>query len=49
MSEHHENTLINPTCIVKLGFTGVYIASLISAQKHELWVFVRTASTVGTR
>ena len=30
--------------IVKLGFTGVYIIFLISAQKHRLWVFVRTAS-----
>ena len=31
-------------CIVKLGFTGVYIIFLISAQKHGLWVLVRTAS-----
>ena len=30
--------------IVKLGFTGVYISFLISAQKHRLWVLVRTAS-----
>ena len=30
--------------IVKLGFTGVYIIFLISAQKHKLWVLVRTAS-----
>ena len=30
--------------IVKLGFTGVYIIFLISAQKHILWVLVRTAS-----
>ena len=30
--------------IVKLGFTGVYITFLISAQKHRLWVLVRTAS-----
>ena len=29
---------------VKLGFTGVYISFLISAQKHKLWVLVRTAS-----
>ena len=29
--------------IVKLGFTGVYIIYLISAQKHRLWVLVRTA------
>ena len=31
--------------IVKLGFPGVYIIFLISAQKHRLWVLVRTAST----
>ena len=30
--------------IVKLGFTGVYIIFLISAQKHRLCVLVRTAS-----
>ena len=30
--------------IVKLGFTGVYIIFPISAQKHRLWVLVRTAS-----
>ena len=30
--------------LVKLGFTGVYIIFLISAQKHRLWVLVRTAS-----
>ena len=29
--------------ILKLGFTGVYIIFLISAQKHRLWVLVRTA------
>ena len=29
---------------VKLGFTGVHIIFLISAQKHRLWVLVRTAS-----
>ena len=29
---------------VKWGFTGVYIILLISAQKHRLWVLVRTAS-----
>ena len=29
---------------VKLGFTGVYIILLISAQKHRLWVLVRTTS-----
>ena len=32
--------------IVKLGFTGVYIIFLISAQKHILWVLVRTAQRV---
>ena len=30
--------------IVKLGFTGVYFIFHISAQKHRLWVPVRTAS-----
>ena len=30
--------------IVKLGFTGVHIIFLIFAQKHRLWVLVRTAS-----
>ena len=30
--------------IVKLGFTRVYTMFLISAQKHKLWVLVRTAS-----
>ena len=30
--------------IVKLGFKRVYIIFLISAQKHRLWVLVRTAS-----
>ena len=30
--------------IVKLGFTGVNIIFLISAQKHRLWLLVRTAS-----
>ena len=29
--------------IVKLGFRRVYIIFLISAQKHRLWVLVRTA------
>ena len=28
--------------IVKLGFTRVHIIFLISAQKHRLWVFIRT-------
>ena len=30
--------------IVKLGFTGVYIIILMSAQKHRLRILVRTAS-----
>ena len=30
--------------IAKLGFTGVYIIFLVSAQKLRLWVLVRTAS-----
>ena len=34
--------------IVKLGFTGVYIIFLISAQKHRLWVLVRTGEAVLT-
>ena len=29
--------------IIKLGFTGVYISLLISAQIHRLWVLVRSA------
>ena len=31
--------------VVKLGIAGVYIIFLISAQKHRLWVLVRTASS----
>ena len=34
--------------IVKLRFTRVYIIFLISAQKHSLWVLVRTAVAVLT-
>ena len=34
--------------IVKLGFTGVNIIFLVSAQNHRLWVLVRTASAVLT-
>ena len=30
--------------VLKLGFTGVYIVFLISAQKHRLWVLTRTVS-----
>ena len=32
--------------IIKLGFTGVYIIFLVSAQKYRLWVLVRTASAL---
>ena len=32
--------------IVNLGFTGVYIIFLISAQKHRLWVLVRTEAVL---
>ena len=44
-----QGTIITKTClynfdplkphfyIVKLGFTGVYLISLISAEKHRLW------------
>ena len=35
--------------IVKLGFTGVDIIFLISAQKHRLWVLDRTASLILSR
>ena len=48
---HHETCLYNfdphkpHFYIVKLGFTGVYIIFLISAQKHRLWVLIRTASS----
>ena len=53
--KHGQSYSITKTCLynfdplqpqfntVKLGFTGVYISSLISAQKHRLWVLVRTA------
>ena len=42
-------TPLNPHFyIVKLGFTGVYIIFLISAQKHRLWVLVRTAVLTST-
>ena len=30
---------------LKLGFTGLYINFLFSAQNHRLWVLVRTASS----
>ena len=32
-------------CIIKLGFTGVYIIFLISAQKHRLWVLEAVLSS----
>ena len=35
---------LKPYFIVKLGLIGVYITCLIFAQKHRLWVLVRTAS-----
>ena len=45
-SRKHAYIIFDPLkphfCIVKLGFTGVYIIFLISAQKHRLWVLVRT-------
>ena len=47
--DHHENSLYSFDPVkphfytVELGFTGVYINFLISAQKHRLWVLVRTA------
>ena len=50
LRSHHETCLYNFDPLkphfytVKLGFTGVYIIFLISAQKHRLWVLVRTAS-----
>ena len=34
--------------IAKLGLKGVYIIFLISAQRHRLWVLVRTASAQPT-
>ena len=34
--------------MVKLGFTGVYIIFLISAQKYRLKVLVRTSKVVQT-
>ena len=34
--------------IVKLGFSGIYIIFLISAQKHRLWVLVRTPRRGGS-
>ena len=36
---------LKPHFLVKLGYTGIYIIFLISAQKHRLRVLVRTASS----
>ena len=44
---HHEKSLCNFDPfkhLSKMGFAGVYIIFLISAQKHRLWVLFRTAS-----
>ena len=43
-STHNFDPFKPHSYIVKLRFTGVYIIFLISAQKHRLWVLVRTAS-----
>ena len=55
-SVHRTSLISSKTCLynfdplkphfyrVKLGFTGVYIIFLFSAQKHRLWVLVRIAS-----
>ena len=45
----HAYIILTPFYTVKLEFTGVYIIFLIFAQKHRLWVFVRTASTHNRR
>ena len=39
----NEHPLTPHFCIVKMGFTGVYIFSFF-AVKHRLWVHVRTTS-----
>ena len=48
-SRKHAYIIVTPLkphfYIIKLGFTGVYIIFLISAEKHGLWVLVRTASS----
>ena len=56
LTRRMERKIITKTCLynvdllkphfyrVKLGFTGVYNIILISAQKHRLWVLIRTAS-----
>ena len=40
-------TPLNPTLYGETGVYRVYINFLISAQKHKLWVLVRTASPFG--
>ena len=40
---YHSDPLKPHFYIVKLGFTGVCIIFLISAQKHRSWVLIRTA------
>ena len=42
---HNFNHLKTPLLYSKLGFTGVYIIFLTSAQKHIFWVLVWTASS----
>ena len=44
VSVHMSHIRIPNFYIVKLGFTGVYIIFLISAQKHRLWALVRAVS-----
>ena len=41
---HNADPLKPHFYIAKLGFIGVNIIFLISAQKHRLWVLIRTAS-----
>ena len=43
---YYFNTLKPHFYIVKLGFTGVYIIFLISAQKHRLWVLIRVEAVL---
>ena len=42
---HNFDPLTPHFYIVKLEFTAVYIIFIISAQKHKLWVLVRTTSS----
>ena len=48
LSRKHAYIMLTPLkphfYIVKLGFTGVYIVFLISAQKHRLWACVTGGS-----